>query len=191
MYGSCLEEHAGLQLRHHHARFSATIAKWVRSADHLRWLAPGTTPPLTALKVDGWANDGDVPMLYWHVDQARPVAYGELNRLAGHPRSWWIGHLIVDPARRGRGIGRRFAQDIVQLAFEKCLAEHLSLVVFPGNQHAISCYRKAGLAEDGMQTQRCGPRGVRARLLRMSLSRRRYYSGWAQCDNCRPAAARL
>ena len=62
-----------------------------------------------------------------------------------------IGFVIVDPAKRGRGIGREMLRLGVRYAFTIYHAERVSLSVFENNLPACSCYRAAGFSETGVK----------------------------------------
>lgn len=82
----------------------------------------------------------------------KPVAYGELNVMASRRKEYWLGHLIVDPRKRGGGLGVRLTRLLLERAFLRYVARRVSLVVFPENETAIRCYTKAGLHAEGFET---------------------------------------
>jgi RimJ/RimL family protein N-acetyltransferase len=120
------------------------IVGWVANGRELFWLAPSTDMPLTAGKVIAWTRDRGMPVVLCAGDEGRPVGYAELNPLRRSPTHLWIGHVIVDPAWRGRGVGQRLIQLLVDHAFRSLGARRVSLMVFPHNWAAVRCYLKAG-----------------------------------------------
>lgn len=144
--------------------FGPTVASWVRSTEELFLLAPSTRSPLTAAKVARWTARRGRPYLMFGGDDDLPIAYGELNQMVGEIGHLWLGHLLVDPNRRGCGVGRRLTGLLVDQARNFLGAARLTLVVFPENVTAIRCYEGSGFRLAGEQRQRFG--GTRRRMLR-------------------------
>ena len=144
-----------------------SIAGWVTSEEDLRWLAPGTLPPLTAEKVTAWKKAGGASLVGFEEPSVFPVAYGELNPMQSEAEHFWLGHVVVDSRLRGRGVGRLFVQKLLEQAFSRQHARRVSLVVFPENQPAVHCYRRCGFRIVGEERHRFLPDGERHRLLRL------------------------
>jgi ribosomal-protein-alanine N-acetyltransferase len=147
-------------------RYAERVVSWVRSPREAFWLAPRTTLPLTAEKVRRWAGPGRSPFMLITSDDPEPLAYGELNELRRRRDEYWLGHLIVDPRRRGRGLGRQLTQMLLHQAFQIRHARRVSLVVFPQNLAAIATYRAVGMRADGYETHRFRIRARPEHLLR-------------------------
>jgi RimJ/RimL family protein N-acetyltransferase len=145
------------------------VASWVTSELEAYWLAPQTPPPLTADQVRRWSSSQHEAFQLRPPQQQPPIAYGELNILDRYRHAYWLGHLIVDPAVRGRGVGRELTRRLIERARTCYGATEVTLVVFPANAPAIRCYRAAGLLPDGYELHDLEPYGHRARLLRMSI----------------------
>ncbi len=154
------------------AAWARLVVSWVQDAREGYWLAPKTPPPLTAEQVVAWRMLGHDPYAL-RVDAERPpVGYGELNEMDGGRGVYWLGHLIVDPAERGRGHGVELTRRLLQEAFERRGARRVTLVVFPDNRPAIACYRAAGMEDDGFELHDFAAYGRREVLLRMAAERR-------------------
>jgi RimJ/RimL family protein N-acetyltransferase len=152
------------------------IVSWVGGAQEAYWLAPRTAPPLTVEKVRSWAHPLHEPLVL--VDgEAAPLGYGELNVLAGGDRVWWLGHLIIDPAHRGRGLGTELTRRLLLRAFQQRGASRVTLVVFAENTAAIASYRRAGLRFDGYESHKFPAYGRCERLMRMAVNAREYWAG--------------
>ena len=55
--------------------------------------------------------------------------------------------VIIDPQRRGKGLGRKMAELAAEFAFESENADAVQLMVFTCNTNAKKCYEKAGFTE--------------------------------------------
>lgn len=168
------ETRSELRLAPFDAEWAATIASWVRSPGEAFWLAPRTPPPLTAKAVCDWSGSGREAVLLFRDREPCPIAYGEINVLDRVRRSHWLGHLIVAPAERGQGLGRRLTEALLKRAFIQRQSLRVTLVVFRENQPAIACYRGVGLRPDGYEYHYFEPYQRGARLLRMALNVGRY-----------------
>jgi GNAT superfamily N-acetyltransferase len=147
------------------------VASWVRDETELLWLAPGTAWPLTADKVCGWTGPTDRPVLLFEGAQSIPSGYAELNPLRESKTQLWIGHLIIAPARRRRGLGRRFTRMLVEDAFSDPRAERVVMIVFPENQPALRCYESVGFRVIRTEQHRFPPHQQERSLLRLEITR--------------------
>lgn len=100
-----------------------------------------------------------------------PLAYGEINVLNASRREYWLGHLIVDPRRRGRGLGTALTRLLARRAHGEFGARRVSLVVFVDNRAAVHCYRQAGFVDDGFESHEFPAYGRTESLLRMVAPR--------------------
>jgi [ribosomal protein S18]-alanine N-acetyltransferase len=98
--------------------------------------------PIAADEVRGW----------WELDYVRPwVLLDEEDRLVGYGELWVdpeedeveLARLIVDPARRGRGLGKQLTYELMAKAAEAELATTM-LRTTPDNVVAIGCYLACG-----------------------------------------------
>jgi RimJ/RimL family protein N-acetyltransferase len=148
-------EHAGL------------IASWAQDQRAAEWLAPRTPPPLDAAKVLEWQLPGVHAYLLYAGDEPLPLAYGEVNELRRDRGEYWLGHLVVAPARRGQGWGRDLTRLLLRAAFNELGARRVTLVVFPENRAAVRAYEAAGMVVDGYETHFFAPYGRTVVLVRM------------------------
>lgn len=151
--------------------YAARLASWVRLDSELIWLAPGTVPPLSASKVAGWGRRAEHRLLFWHEVCGDPIGYAELNKMPADPDQMWIGHCILDPAVRGRGLGERFVYALLSRAFDALGMQAVVLVVFPDNAAAIRCYRKSGMIITGREEKHFKTTRRRHEFLRMGIDR--------------------
>ena len=166
--------------------WAGMVATWVRSKPELFWLAPRTEPPLTASKVRDWRRPGGYPLMWVPAGgvelpvpaegtgDASPIGYAELNPMRGRLDQYWMGHVLLQPASRGCGLGVRFVAALLDWARDDLRAERVSLVVFPNNAPAIACYRRVGMTLVGEEYHTLPRMRSKCRLLRFEreLTRR-------------------
>ncbi len=162
---------AALRLDPFDPRGAPIVASWVRTRREAYWLAPQTAPPITAADVLRWRRPRGCPLELRRAGDDRLLGYGEVNLLNADRRAYWLGHVIVAPDQRGRGLGRRLTHLLLAHAFEVCGARRVSLVVFPENRAAVACYRAAGMIDEGVETHYFEAWGRSERLLRLGASR--------------------
>lgn len=161
------------QIEFFEAAHAEPISRWVSSDHELFLLAPLTHPPLTPRKVTAWSRHADESLVL--VSSANELlAYGELNQMPLSERQRWIGHLVVAPAWRGRGLGRRFVLALLERTFAVSDVDSVSLVVFPWNGPAVRCYQQLGFEQIGIQRRRFRESPIRHDLLELKLTRRRF-----------------
>jgi RimJ/RimL family protein N-acetyltransferase len=160
-----------LQLRPFDPLYASAVASWVRGEAELLWLAPGTAWPLTAAKVVGWTRPTDRPVLLFEGAQCLPCGYAELNPLRDLKTQLWIGHLVIDPTRRGGGLGQRFTRMLLAEAFAAPWVERAVMIVFPDNEAALRCYEACGFRVTRREQHRFPPHRRHHSLLRMEITR--------------------
>ena len=69
------------------------------------------------------------------------VGFGQIYDRNGHIH---LARLIVVPAQRGRGLGRRLIEMLMRAGRDKMPHERYSLFVFRDNRPAYECYRSLG-----------------------------------------------
>jgi len=100
-----------------------------------------------------------------------PLGYGEINPMGGGGGDVWLGHVIVRPDRRGRGMGTFLLRSLLAESFERRNATRVALIVFPDNLAALRCYRRVGFRLAGEEFHRFGGGGPAQRLLRLEITR--------------------
>lgn len=148
-----------------------TIASWVSDDISLLWLAPRTPPPLTPRKVLDWHGVGKTALLAYIEGEDSACGYAEINQTKSKPYELWLGHIIVAPQRRSRGIGSRFVEMLLDESFESFGAQMVSLVVFPDNVAAIRCYQRCGFAVTREECHRFRRGGPKCHMLRLDITR--------------------
>ena len=158
-----------LALRPFRLTDAALVASWSTDPRDALWIAPRTAPPITADSVVDWTAGATFAGVL--VGAADPVAYGELNLLDAGYAHWWIGHLVVAPSERGRGVGRALIAALLDRAFTASAAKVVTLVVFRENRAAIRAYEAAGMRFDGYETHYFESYQRREVLMRMIAKR--------------------
>lgn len=100
-----------------------------------------------------------------------PLGYGEINPLRSGGEHVWLGHVIVRPDRRGRGLGSILLRALLAEVFERRNATRVALIVFPDNLAALRCYRRAGFCLSGEEHHQFDGAGPTHRLLRLEITR--------------------
>lgn len=137
-----LSTHEGWALTRPTVRNAAEIAGWSGSIQEAGyWCASAHPFPATA--ITAWWADEDVRPCLLLDPSGEPVAYGELwvddNEVE-------LARLMVDPERRGEGIGRRMIGAMLELAraegHSNCIIR-----VAPGNEDALGAFRLWGFRD--------------------------------------------
>lgn len=148
-----------------------TVVGWISSLDEAYLVAPRTPPPITAISIRAWRGPGHHPFILVDCHTAEAIGYGEVNLLNARRREYWLGHLIIAPAQRGRGYGVALTRRLLEFAFVRCNASAASLVVFQDNERAIRSYRAAGMVDDGYEQHHFPAYGKQESLLRLRCTR--------------------
>jgi GNAT superfamily N-acetyltransferase len=60
-----------------------------------------------------------------------------------------VGRVLIDPARRGEGLGTALMHEIVRVGFDELGLHRLQLGVYDFNLEAIACYERVGFVIEG------------------------------------------
>ena len=119
-------------------RVASTVAGWAGTAhESMLWCS---LPEVTADAVDGWSRRQDVEAFVLR-ETGHVVAYGEIW-IDVDEREVELAHLIVDPERRGQGLGGRLIDELVRQAQRHYPV--IALRVHSRNETAVRCYVRAG-----------------------------------------------
>jgi RimJ/RimL family protein N-acetyltransferase len=128
------------------------LLSWARTADELlQWTGPRFSFPLDQRQLREYAaSAGDRRRLISAVSREGDVVLGHaaLEILPAHELGE-VRFFAVAPAARGRGIAGKLLEWVIALAFEQLALHRLELVVFPFNEAAVRCYKRAGFREEG------------------------------------------
>lgn len=123
---------------------AATIASWcATSAEAAVWVS--ATEPVTAAVIAGWWRRPDVSPILLLDPDGSPVAYGEVWDDEEEDEVE-LARLIVNPARRREGIGRRLVRVLLDRACGLGRSDCF-LRVIPSNNAARNLYLSTGFVE--------------------------------------------
>jgi ribosomal protein S18 acetylase RimI-like enzyme len=135
-------------LRPFEPRDDASLISWLRTPDELRWFAGWSLSwPLDTQQLDHLRASADTAAwtAYLPPDEA-PVGHAELRDLGdGRAR---VARVIVDPARRGTGLGHRLVVALLERGRNDGFSE-FELVVYATNTAAQRAYAAAGFRDVG------------------------------------------
>ena len=149
-----------------HAR---TVLGWVESAEEAdRWASAGSRVLEPALLRE-WHADPEVRP-YVGFEGSEPVGYGEVweDRDADEAE---LARILVAPALRRRGIGRRLTALLGERARESGFAD-VWLRVVPDNEPALAAYRAAGFVRTSPEEEASFNDGQPCAYVWMKLSDR-------------------
>jgi GNAT superfamily N-acetyltransferase len=117
------------------------LRAWVDGPDTARWLT-GHSGALEDADLDAWRDATDTTR-WVHEHDGVPVAYGELQE---HPAVPYmrLARLLVDPARRTRGLGRQLARALMAEARTRRPGWPIYTRVPPDDLPAILAYPAVG-----------------------------------------------
>ena len=120
------------------------IMEWFPSRDSVEaWGGPGFRYPYTRRSFRKDVQWGRIRS-YGLVGPAEElVAFGQLYRRSGRAH---LARLVVRPGLRGRGIGRRLIERLMDEGRRVYGATEFSLFVLRDNEPALACYRRLGFA---------------------------------------------
>ncbi len=126
---------------------------WIPSADALfQWSGPWDfTWPLTREQLLGdlESASGSRRVLA-AVDEATREMVGHVMLTVWPPHGFGlIGRVLVDPARRGAGLGTALMREVVRTGFDELGLHRLQLAVYDFNTAAIACYEQVGFVIEG------------------------------------------
>jgi ribosomal protein S18 acetylase RimI-like enzyme len=144
-----IDRPSALSLREAILADAAIALSWTPEDDALRrWAGPSTRCPATAESL--WADiSGPEASTFAGVTaETGFVAFGQVRfreQAYGH-----LARLIVDPSRRGLGLGRALCLALMREAVHRHPIKAFSLYVYPDNHPAVALYRSLGYREQGM-----------------------------------------
>ena len=144
----------GLRLRPYQLRDGEKIVTWCADEQAFyKWSAGILGPyPLTPARFNQAMAARDHGSHYFPFvaeDDSGLVGFFILRRPGEDPEELRFGFVIVDPAIRGKGYGKKMLTLGIRYAFDLYRARKVGLGVFSNNPGAYHCYRAVGFTENG------------------------------------------
>ncbi|WP_026821140.1 GNAT family N-acetyltransferase [Arthrobacter castelli] len=127
------------------------ILDWMtNNKEMVMWSGPSFKWPLDHGQLQNYLQDPN--RVYWSaVDSDSPRLVGHASLLIDQEADLMrIGYIVVDPERRGRGIGRKLVESMVRYGFESSHIPVMKLGVYAHNAPAISLYEGLGFSRTGV-----------------------------------------
>ena len=140
-------------IRQYRAEDFGFISDWMEDErTHALWCAGRTSYPLSRESFDEFLSaiserNGDVPFVM--TDDSGSVDGFFCYSINQETMEGMLKFVMVDPRKRGRGLGREMIRQAVEYAFSSTSAEAVQLMLFDVNERARKCYESAGFTERG------------------------------------------
>ena len=132
-----------LRLRPFMKKDADTVLSWCRDEREFYLWTAGVMGeyPLT---VDAFCAFVEKSMAFIMLDDKKPVGFFTMRNQTERVSILRMGFVIMDPASRGKGIGKEMMQ--IALSYAKTIykAKEVRLAVFKDNDKAFHCYKNAG-----------------------------------------------
>lgn len=130
-----------------------TLESWIPSGDALlQWSGPSdfTWPLSNEQLVRDLESATDDRLLLAAIDRDGGGMIGHVMLTVSRPHGFAaIDRVMVDPARRGGGLGIALMREVVRTGFDELGLHRLQLEVYDSNRAAIACYQQAGFVIEG------------------------------------------
>lgn len=146
-----------MNLRAYSAEKDFSIIKdWITDErTHAMWCANKTSFPIQKESFEGMMADladkfGDSPFVA--VDEKGEPTGFFCYSVNNDTKEGMLKFVMVDPERRGKGLGREMIRAATAHAFDKTGATTVQLMVFSVNERARHCYESVGFKERRTET---------------------------------------
>ena len=144
------------------------------------WAGPAFTWPLDTDQIAGYAKEsaGATRLTWTAIDLSRgsPVGHASVKFADADAGAGRLGRILIDPTRRGHGLGDALVGAVLSDAFDKLELARIDLGVFTHNVAALRLYQRHGFTSDALLPGVERISGATWDALQMSLTRARYYS---------------
>lgn len=153
-----------LRLRPYKMSDARRIVTWIADHDAFSaWCADKLEWPLTEASLEKcraeFAGRDDSWLMTALDESGIPVGFLMMRKADYNAGSLHLGLIIVDPARRGQGLGTAFLRLVLSYARDILGMKRVTLRVFDHNAPAKACYRKVGFREVSLD-RGCFPHGA-------------------------------
>jgi RimJ/RimL family protein N-acetyltransferase len=139
---------------------SATLLDWIPDDEFLaQWAGPMFSPPLDLAQLEAFREQAEresqARRLYrlTRTGSREMLGYGELGAIDPQCSSARLSRLLVEPGRRGEGLGLALVDALLSVAFDELALHRVELGVYDFNRGAIRCYEKAGFRIEGTRRE--------------------------------------
>jgi GNAT superfamily N-acetyltransferase len=138
-----------------------------RCAEFFQLVEGRFPPPDTALNELTFKMEGKITVNLGVYEDGRLIAFAGLLRDFPKPPEWWLGLMIVDPDKRGRGFGAALHREVVEW-----ISAHGATVLWIGvqsqNVNALRFWTRIGYIERERQMW-TAPSGLQSETILMTL----------------------
>lgn len=147
-----------LRLRPYKMSDARRIVTWIADHDAFSaWCADKLDWPLTEASLEKchaeFAERDDSWLMTALDETGVPVGFLMMTKADYAANSLHLGLIIVDPARRGQGLGTAFLGLVLSYARDILGMKRVTLRVFDHNTAARACYRKVGFREVSLEKE--------------------------------------
>lgn len=169
-----------MELREFVASDGALLQAWIRNPDELLlWAGPTFTWPLCEDQIADYEKEsaGADRLTWTAIDPSTGSPVGHASVKFADAGVGRLGRILIDPARRGHGLGDALVAATLAHAFEELDLARIELGVFAHNIPALRLYHRHGFTSHTLLpgVERINETSWDA--LQMSLTCARYYSG--------------
>ncbi|PEO52645.1 GNAT family N-acetyltransferase [Bacillus pseudomycoides] len=134
------------------------LIDWIDSEEFLlQWGGPAFSYPLQNKQLEKYIANANYEnanvFVYKVIDQETKkvighISLGKIDRINKSAR---IGKVLVgDTSMRGKSIGKKMMEAVLNVAFVQLKLHRVSLGVFDFNSASITCYEKVGFVKEGL-----------------------------------------
>ena len=134
------------------------LVGWMPTADSfMQWTGLVFTFPLSQDQLEkhlSYAEKHPNKRKIWKAVKCdKVVGHIELDNIYDHDRKASLCRVLVDPDRRGEGLGREMVLQVLRYGFEELNLHRIALGVWDFNTDAIQCYKACGFIREGVQRE--------------------------------------
>lgn len=141
-----------IRLRPYKPSDAWNVLRWWEGTDEetfIKWSCGKFEYPLTIEQMDvyfsRWCLREEHGWLMTALDEkGTPIGHFIMRLVDFEENSVRLGFIVVDPAARGKGYGKKMIEKALQYAFEVLGMKRVTLGVFENNPQAKTCYEAVG-----------------------------------------------